>query len=167
MKNYNVSDEPVTEVAVDINDIKDTCNEKDRNEECVFLVAGRMIYRKGLDFLFDALMRIPQETRYQVRVVGDGPELEHLRKRGKEDLNLSEHVHCMGSIPYMEMEKEYAGADVFIMPSIRETTGTVLLEAMSKVFRLSPLISLAEQLFLMKTPVGFMEETRKRNTLRI
>lgn len=32
----------------------------------------------------------------------------------------------------MEMEKEYAGADVFIMPSIRETTGTVLLEAMSK-----------------------------------
>ena len=129
MKNYNVSDEPVTEVAVDINDIKDNCIEKGRNEECVFLVAGRMIYRKGLDFLFDALMRIPQETRYQVRVVGDGPELEHLRK---EDLNLSEHVHCMGSIPYMEMEKEYAGADVFIMPSIRETTGTVLLEAMSK-----------------------------------
>ena len=67
MKNYNVSDEPVTEVAVDINDIKDTCNENGRNEECVFLVAGRMIYRKGLDFLFDALMRIPQETRYQVR----------------------------------------------------------------------------------------------------
>ena len=59
MKNYNVSDEPVTEVAVDINDIKYTCKEKGRNEECVFLVAGRMIYRKGLDFLFDALMRIP------------------------------------------------------------------------------------------------------------
>lgn len=111
---------------------KDTCKEKGRNEECIFLVAGRMIYRKGLDFLFDTLMRIPQETRYQVRVIGDGSELEHLRKRCKGDLNLSEHVHCMGSIPYMEMEKEYAGADVFIMPSIRETTGTVLLEAMSK-----------------------------------
>lgn len=167
MNNYNVSDEPVTEVAVDINDIKDTCNEKSRNEECVFLVAGRMIYRKGLDFLFDALMRIPQGTRYQVRVVGDGPELEHLRKRCKEDLNLSEHVHCMGSIPYMEMEKEYAGANVFIMPSIRETTGTVLLEAMSKVFQLSPLISLAEQLFLIKTRVGFMKEIRRKSTSRI
>ena len=132
MKNYNVSDEPVTKVAVDIDDIKDTRREKRLNKECVFLMAGRMIYRKGLDFLFDALMRIPQETRYQVRVVGDGPELEHLRKRCKDNLNLSEHVHCMGSIPYMEMEKEYADADVFIMPSIRETTGTVLLEAMSK-----------------------------------
>lgn len=132
MKNYNVSDEPVTKVAIDINDIKDTSREKSLNKECVFLIAGRMIYRKGLDFLFDALMKIPQETRYQVRVVGDGPELEHLRKRCKDDLNLSEHVHCMGAIPYMEMEKEYACADVFIMPSIRETTGTVLLEAMSK-----------------------------------
>ena len=96
---------------VHINDIKDTCKEKGRNEECVFLVAGRMIYRKGLDFLFDALMRIPQGTRYQVRVVGDGPELEHLRKRCKDNLNLSEHVHCMGSIPYMEMEKEYVEED--------------------------------------------------------
>lgn len=99
MKNYNVSDEPVTEVAVDIDDIKENYSEKSRNEECIFLVAGRMIYRKGLDFLFDALMRIPQETKYQVRVVGDGPELEHLRRRCKDNLNLSEHVYCMGSIP--------------------------------------------------------------------
>ena len=132
MGKCNICNAPVTEVAVDINDIKNAYNEKNKNEECVFLVAGRMIYRKGLDFLFDALIRIPPETRYQVRVVGDGPELEHLRKRCKDNTNLSEHVHCMGSIPYMEMEKEYAGANVFIMPSIRETTGTVLLEAMSK-----------------------------------
>lgn len=132
MGTCNICNAPVTEVAVDINDIKNVYNEKNKNEECVFLVAGRMIYRKGLDFLFDALIRIPPETRYQVRVVGDGPELEHLRKRCKDNTNLSEHVCCMGSIPYMEMEKEYAGANVFIMPSIRETTGTVLLEAMSK-----------------------------------
>ena len=30
------------------------------------------------------------------------------------------------------MEKQYESADVFIMPSIRETTGTVLVEAMAK-----------------------------------
>ena len=132
MKDYNICNEPMIEVAIDIDDIKNTCDEKNTNENCIFLVAGRMIYRKGLDFLFDALMRIPLETKYQVRVVGDGPELEHLRKRCKNNLNLSEHVRCMGSIPYMEMKKEYARANVFIMPSIRETTGTVLLEAMSK-----------------------------------
>ena len=102
MKNYNVSDEPVTEVAVDIDDIKDTYNEKSKNKECVFLVAGRMIYRKGLDFLFDALMRIPQETRYQVRVVGDGPELEHLRRRcGRYPYTAADHqdrISALGSL---------------------------------------------------------------------
>lgn len=132
MGRYKICNEPVTEVAVDINDIKSVCNKKSENKECVFLVAGRMIYRKGLDFLFDALMRIPAETKYQVRIVGDGPELEHLRRRCAENQNLSKHVSCMGAIPYVKMEKEYASADVFIMPSIRETTGTVLLEAMSK-----------------------------------
>lgn len=132
MENYKICIEPLTEVAVDINDIKSTCKAKRKNELCTFLVAGRMIYRKGLDFLFDTLMRIPRETKYQVRVVGDGPELERLRRRCKENSNLFEHVSCIGAIPYMEMEKEYIDADVFIMPSIRETTGTVLLEAMSK-----------------------------------
>lgn len=132
MGKYKICNEPVTEVAVDINDIKRACSEKSENKECVFLVAGRMIYRKGLDFLFDALTRIPAETKYQVRIVGDGPELEHLRRRCVENQNLSKHVNCMGAIPYVKMEKEYTSADVFIMPSIRETTGTVLLEAMSK-----------------------------------
>lgn len=32
--NYDVSDGSVIEVEVDINDIKDTCNERSRNEEC-------------------------------------------------------------------------------------------------------------------------------------
>ena len=42
MKNYNVSDEPVTEDAVDINDIKDTCNEKGRNEELFPFLEGQI-----------------------------------------------------------------------------------------------------------------------------
>lgn len=41
-------------------------------------------------------------------------------------------MYFTGAIPYTKMECEYIKADVFIMPSIRETTGTVLLEAMSK-----------------------------------
>ena len=36
MKNYNVSDEPVTEVAVDINDIKDTSKEKAEMKNAFF-----------------------------------------------------------------------------------------------------------------------------------
>lgn len=80
---------------------------------------------------------------------------------------MSEHVHCMGSIPYMEMEKEYADADVFIMPSIRETTGTVLLEAMSKGIPVITINKFGGATLLIKTRVGFMKEIRRKSTSRI
>lgn len=127
-----ICNEPVTEVTVNMSEIKNLSDRKRANNGCVFLVAGRMIYRKGLDFLLDALIRIPQNLDYQVRIVGDGPELEHLCSRRNDNSNLTKHVYFTGEIPYKDMEKEYAMADVFIMPSIRETTGTVLLEAISK-----------------------------------
>lgn len=122
----------VTEVTMGMSEIQNICDENKIKSGPIFLVAGRMIYRKGLDFLLDALERIPHNVKYQVKVVGDGPELDHLCDRCKSDSNLVNHVHFTGAIPYSEMEKEYALADVFIMPSIRETTGTVLLEAISK-----------------------------------
>mgnify|MGYP000491314893 CR=1 FL=1 len=167
MKNYNVSDEPVTKVAVDIDDIKDTSREKSLNKECVFLMAGRMIYRKGLDFLFDALMRIPQETRYQVRVVGDGPELEHLRKRCKDDLNLSEHVHCMGPFPIWKWKRNMHVRMYLLCQAFERQQARSYWRQCQRVFQLLRLTSLVEQLFLMKIPVGFMKEIRRKNTLRI
>ncbi|NLJ70763.1 MAG: glycosyltransferase family 4 protein [Clostridiaceae bacterium] len=120
--------ESMTEVVVGIKD-----NKIDKtNNCCTFLVVGRMLYIKGLDFLFDALSRISETSNYQVIIVGDGPELFRLRKRCKRDKNLKQHVQFTGKVPYFEMEREYAKADVLIMPSIRESTGTVLLEAISK-----------------------------------
>lgn len=101
-------------------------------DEKVFLSTGRMIYRKGYEFLLDALLKIPKELDYKLRIVGDGPEFEKLSNRCSKDDYLSKHVSFVGAIPYSEIEREYLTASVFIMPSIRETTGTVLLEAMSK-----------------------------------
>ncbi|WP_081861315.1 glycosyltransferase family 4 protein [Butyrivibrio sp. AE2032] len=111
---------------------EDEISELTKKDSCIFLSAGRMIYRKGYDFLLDVLMTIPESLKYEVRIVGDGPELERLRKRCANDPNLTKHVSFIGAIPYEEIEKEYIRASAFIMPSIRETTGTVLLEAMSK-----------------------------------
>jgi len=97
----------------------------------VFLVAGRLAYRKGHAFLLDALERLPEGVDYQVRIVGEGPEREKIQKKCRNS-KFADKVVFTGRIPFSEMEKEYKNADVFIMPSIRETTGAVLLEAMSK-----------------------------------
>ena len=96
----------------------------------IFLVAGRMAYRKGHKFLLDALSQLPKDMEYECRIVGGGPELERL-KSYSEHHGLQQNVVFTGKVPFSEMHKEYERADVFIMPSIRETTGAVLLEAMS------------------------------------
>lgn len=122
----------LTEIAADEISIEERTVPKDINKELVFLFAGRMVYRKGLELLFDAIMEIPDEWKYIVKIVGTGPELSHLKHRCELNSLLSAHVQFMGAVEYSEMQREYEMSDVLIMPSIRETTGTVLIEAMSQ-----------------------------------
>ena len=114
-----------------LNKIETTIS-NDINHELVFLFAGRMVYRKGLDLLFDAIMEIPNEWKYIVKIVGTGPEFSHLKHRCESNSLLAAHIQFMGAVQYSEMQREYELSDVLIMPSIRETTGTVLIEAMSQ-----------------------------------
>lgn len=122
----------VTEIAADEISIEERTVPNDINNELVFLFAGRMVYRKGLELLFDAIMEIPDEWKYIVKIVGNGPELSHLKHRCESNSLLFTHVQFMGAVEYSEMQREYEMSDVLIMPSIRETTGTVLIEAMSQ-----------------------------------
>ena len=122
--------EIITDVAIDDNFITET-TKKSVNKKRHFLVAGRLVYLKGHDLLFDALKRIQKEFDYECRIVGDGPQLEHLKEKCLE-YSLNDKVIFVGSVPYQEMENEYKKAEVLIMPSFREATGSVLLEAISK-----------------------------------
>lgn len=98
--------------------------------KCVFLVAGRLLYIKGHDLLFDALERLPKELEYECRILGAGPNKRNIERRLKSS-ELHEHVLLKGAIPFAKMTEEYQKADVFVFPSLRESSGAVLLEAMS------------------------------------
>lgn len=99
-------------------------------DSMVFLFAGRLIYRKGLSLLFDALEALPEGYDYEVRIVGDGPDKDLLKARWSCSKCLQDHVSWVGRLPFAKMPEEYAKANVLIMPSIRETGGSVMLEAM-------------------------------------
>lgn len=97
-----------------------------------FLVVGRMIYRKGHQFLLDALERVPADFNYECVFLGDGAEYDVLKNRVMNHQTFREKIHFPGNVPYREMEEAYNSASVLVMPSIRETTGTVVLEAMAR-----------------------------------
>ncbi len=121
-----------TEIGISKNEISTNNVDHCESDKITFLVAGRIIYRKGHHFLFDALEKLPSNMEYECRIVGDGPELSRLKKRCENSKKLSAHVRFVGNIPYNQMEDEYNNADLLIMPSLRETTGTVILEAMAR-----------------------------------
>jgi glycosyltransferase involved in cell wall biosynthesis len=114
------------------NDLIGINNRDGQPHKMIFLVAGRLIYRKGHKFLFDVLSGISPELDFEVRVVGTGEESQNLKSICAKSEILSKYVTLVGGIPYTKMAEEFNNADVLIMPSIRETTGNVLLEAMSK-----------------------------------
>lgn len=121
--------ELLTENGVRVEDIM-AYTEKEQSRMATLLWAGRMVYRKGLSLLLDVIHLIPKEKQFQLILVGDGPERSVLEKKACA-LGLHDKVHFVGNIPYKEMQGFYRKADVFVFPSLRETTGTVLFEAMS------------------------------------
>ena len=121
----------MTEIGIDSEEIAQDGEKNVADTTRNFLVAGRLIYRKGHAFLLDALKELPAEYHYTCTMLGNGPELNRLRKACKAN-GLECRVRFKDKVPFQEMDKIYADAHVLIMPSIRETTGSVLLEAMSR-----------------------------------
>lgn len=44
---------------------------------------------------------------------------------------MENRVFFHGNIPFAEMQEQYKKADVYCLPSLRETTGTAVFEAMA------------------------------------
>ena len=121
----------MTEIGIDSDEILQIGRKNVTDTTPHFLIAGRLIYRKGHALLLDVLKELPAEYTYTCTILGNGPELHRLRKICKAN-GLEHCVQFKGKVPFREMDKIYADAHVLIMPSIRETTGSVLLEAMSR-----------------------------------
>jgi glycosyltransferase involved in cell wall biosynthesis len=99
------------------------------------LFVGRLVERKGVHVLLDALARIDAGRPLLLRVVGDGPAREALRARAKS-LGIGGRVVFEGFVPSDELAERFAGCDAFVLPAVvdakgdTEGLGVVLLEAM-------------------------------------
>lgn len=98
-------------------------------KKIVFSV-GRLVNYKSYDTLIDAAKHLSSD--YLIVIAGSGPLRFELEARIKKH-NLSGKVRLLGFVKEVELEKLYAEADVFCLPSNSraEAFGVVLLEAMS------------------------------------
>lgn len=122
----------VSEIGIDDCEIiKQPENAEAKEQKRIFLVSGRLAYRKGHALLLKAFSELGKELDYECLIAGNGKEYKRLKKKA-EKYCLNDKIHFLGRVPFEEMEKTYQKAHVLIMPSLRETTGSVLLEAMAR-----------------------------------
>lgn len=99
------------------------------------LFVGRLVARKGVDRLIEALAGLA-DRRWRLEVVGFGPERERL-ERTAERLSISDRVAFLGRLADDELAEAYRRATAFVLPATvderadTEGLGVVLLEAMS------------------------------------
>ena len=101
------------------------------DDEIRFIYLGRLSDWKGVQFLIPAFKAVAeQQPRAMLHILGDGRERQSLEELTR-NLNLSDRVKFVGWVSAEEGSRRLRSADVFVLPSLREVGGIVLLEAMA------------------------------------
>jgi glycosyltransferase involved in cell wall biosynthesis len=94
------------------------------------LYVGRITRAKGVRDAIRALARLADLPGVVLDVVGDGDDRAACEREARA-LGVADRVHFHGWRPRDEVARFYAAADLFLFPSVREPSGTVVIEAMS------------------------------------
>ena len=94
------------------------------------LWTGRLEAWKGLQLLLKAVAGSANDSQIQLRVVGSGSRERRLRKLATK-LGLDSQVEWVPLPPYAQRSEHYEWADVFAFTSLRDTSGTGLLESLA------------------------------------
>lgn len=101
--------------------------EKKADEKIHVLFVGRLVDWKALDILIDVFLQMDNPAIH-FDIVGDGPDMDKLKAQAKTLGSVTFH----GWVNHTEINQFYDQADIFVLPSVRECGGAVVLEAMAR-----------------------------------
>jgi glycosyltransferase involved in cell wall biosynthesis len=95
----------------------------------IMTVAG-LIARKGVEDILAALARLRHDLDFTFVIVGDGPQRANLAELS-DRLGLGDRTVFTGRLDRQTIPRYFAACDVFVLASLVEAAGNVVLEAMS------------------------------------
>lgn len=104
-----------------------------KGRHAAFLCVGNWMKRKGIHSLLEAFARLPQEAA-TLHLAGDDNADAAYAPRVRQRLSradLAGRVVVHGPLAIERVAGLYSGADVFVLPSLKEPYGTVYGEAMA------------------------------------
>jgi glycosyltransferase involved in cell wall biosynthesis len=94
------------------------------------LYAGRLIPLKGIHLALQAIALLHDQIPVKLTIVGKGPEEARLKEEVAR-LRLEQSVHFSTWMPKTEVLALYSTHDALLFPSLHDSSGTVVMEAIA------------------------------------
>jgi len=101
------------------------------SDEFAVMSVGRLEWRKGFEFLLKATKILGEKLGDTRLFVVGGGNLEESLEKMKENLGLKEKVIFLGAVSREKIPSYLSACDCFILSSVEEGFGIVILEAMA------------------------------------
>lgn len=95
----------------------------------IILFVGRLTAAKNLDFLFQVFKEVLGEYKNVNLVLAGKGELQDELQKQAVQLGITDNVKFMGAINYDDLSSYYYACDFFVLSSLSESFGKVILEA--------------------------------------
>lgn len=107
-------------------------NVKKENFDLRIISVGRLIDHKDYPTLIKAVSYLIKQKNINIKltIIGRGLLKSSLSKMIK-NLDLNNNVFIIDRVPFQEINKYYSENEIFILPSVRESVGAVVLETMA------------------------------------
>ncbi|MEM2291972.1 MAG: glycosyltransferase family 4 protein [Nitrososphaerota archaeon] len=110
---------------VDFSEFKGLKRKRHHSKSILFV--GRLVEYKGVQFLVEALPKLPKDVI--LKIVGKGPLRSRLEARAKH-LGVYDRIRFYQNLERKELLQMYADSDVFVLPSRYEAYSKVVAEAL-------------------------------------
>jgi glycosyltransferase involved in cell wall biosynthesis len=101
-----------------------------KGDDKFILYVGRLNQVKGIEYLIKAFYELKDTYPYNLVLVGSGPDKSRLKKM-VASLNIESRVKFIPWLDNIKLKEYYSKCSVFVLPSLFETFGVVILEAMA------------------------------------
>jgi colanic acid/amylovoran biosynthesis glycosyltransferase len=132
LQRYGFDDRRIVTLRLSIAAKKIPFRERRRSSDTIRLLSvGRLVEKKGLEFGVRAAAAFQAANpglRVEYRIIGDGPLRGDLTAL-VEQLDAAATVQLLGALPGAEVMRWMHDSDIYLLPSLMEQAGYVLLEA--------------------------------------
>ncbi len=97
----------------------------------VLLFLGRLTHDKGVARFLSAIDRLDRDRPWLALVGGEGPLRPSLERRAGSDPSRPDRLRYLGPVPEEEKPALLAQSQLFVLPSLSDTSSVALLEAMA------------------------------------